>query len=221
MSPEAAIAAGAVALAALAGAWSVTGLAPALPGRGRTERLVRALGYLALGLVTERLGPFIGIDGPAATLCAAALVLALAAAEADFRAMVLPDLTSVGIGLAGLTFAFLPSDPGLLYRFTGAALGAGLLAGAAWWSKRRSGVDGVGLGDMKLAGALGLLLGPELLPMAIAVAAIGTLAVVGLIRLAPAGRLPQVEGRDAVPFGAPLALSGAAALIGGAALGVP
>lgn len=218
MSPEAAIAAGALALAALAAAWSVTGLAPAFPGRLRAERLARALGYLALGLAAERLLP---LEGAAATLAAAALVLALAAAETDLRAMVLPDLASAGIGLAGLAFALLPGDPGLIYRLAGGALGAGLLAGAAWWSKRRSGVDGVGLGDIKLAGALGLLLGPELLPMAVAVAALGTLAVVGLIRLAPAGRLPQVDGRDAAPFGAPLALAGVAALIGGAAFGVP
>jgi prepilin signal peptidase PulO-like enzyme (type II secretory pathway) len=218
MSPEAAIAAGAVALAALAGAWSVTGLAPALPTRPGVERLARALGYLALGLLLERLLPFAEAS---ATLAASATVLVIAAAETDLRAMVLPDLTSAGLAAVGLAFAALPGDPGLLYRLVGCALGAGMLAGAAWWSKRRSGVDGVGLGDIKLAAALGLLLGPELLPIAVAVAALGSLAVVGLIRLAPAGRLPQVEGRDALPFGAPLALSGAAALIGGAALGVP
>lgn len=218
MSPEAAIAAGAVALAALAGAWSVTGLAPAMPTRPGVERLARALGYLALGLLLERLLPFAEAS---ATLAASATVLVIAAAETDLRAMVLPDLTSAGLAAVGLACVFLPGDPGLLYRLVGCALGAGMLAGAAWWSKRRSGVDGVGLGDIKLAAALGLLLGPELLPIAVAVAALGSLAVVGLIRLAPAGRLPQVEGRDALPFGAPLALSGAAALIGGAALGVP
>ncbi len=218
MSPEAAIAAGAVALAALAGAWSVTGLAPAFPGRAAMERIVRAFAYLALGLALERVLPFADAS---ATLAAAATILVIAAAETDLRAMVLPDLTSAGLAAVGLAFAALPGDPGLLYRLVGGALGAGMLAGAAWWSKRRSGVDGVGLGDIKLAAALGLLLGPELLPIAVAVAALGALAVVGLIRLAPAGRLPQVEGRDAVPFGAPLALSGAAALIGGAALGVP
>jgi leader peptidase (prepilin peptidase) / N-methyltransferase len=218
MTLEAAIAAGAVALAALAGAWSVTGLAPAVAGRPRIERLARALFYLPLGLGLERVLP---MDGAGATLAAAAVILALAAAETDLRAMVLPDLTSIGLAAVGLAFAFLPGDPGQLYRLVGGALGAGMLAGAAWWQRRRSGVDGVGLGDVKLAGALGLLLGPEVLPIAVAVAALGTLAVVGLLRLAPAGRLPQVEGRDAVPFGAPLALAGVAALIGGRAFGVP
>ena len=89
------------------------------------------------------------------------------------------------------------------------ALAGAACGGGAFWLVRRlyrwrTGRDGMGMGDVLLAGVLGLGLGPERLPMTVLLAALSALALAGLRawrRSRPLHRLGRV------PFGASLALA--------------
>ena len=85
----------------------------------------------------------------------------------------------------------------------GAGLCAGLLAVVAWaWKKARGG-DGLGQGDIKLAGAFGLILGVQGgLWLIIGGASSGALWAVAMMRLKPDAQPPLI------PFGMFLSLCG-------------
>jgi leader peptidase (prepilin peptidase)/N-methyltransferase len=83
------------------------------------------------------------------------------------------------------------------------------LAGVAWAFHRRTDVEGMGFGDVKLAAAVGALLGPLTGLYAIAASAI----VASLIGLAWR-RLRKGEGPMLIPYGAALALAAGMFLIG-------
>ena len=82
----------------------------------------------------------------------------------------------------------------------------------AFWALRvvyrwRTGRDGMGMGDVLLAGVLGLALGPDRLPLAVLLGALTALVLAGL----RAGRRRRPLTRlGRVPFGASLAMAGAA-----------
>ncbi|WP_143280217.1 prepilin peptidase [Bordetella bronchiseptica] len=91
----------------------------------------------------------------------------------------------------------------------GAAAGYALLAGVAWAFRRRTGRDGLGLGDAKLLAALGAWLGWQALP--------ALLLAAGLWGVA-AGLLARWRRRAALqPLGPGLAF-GAALIVAGAGL---
>jgi len=130
---------------------------------------------------------------------AAALVpVLLAIAIIDARHFLIPDeLNAVGFGL-GLAVA------GLVAGLDG-MLAAGLRAGLAALAflalrlgfRALRGRDGLGLGDVKLAAVAGAWLDPLALALAIELAAVSALAVVGVRRLA--GRRLRRGAR--LPFG--------------------
>ena len=91
----------------------------------------------------------------ALSLTAGACV-AIAIYDASF--LIIPNVFSVAIAIAALLFWWAGL---ILPSVTGAGLCAGLLALVAWaWKKSRGG-DGLGQGDIKLAGVLGLILGVQ------------------------------------------------------------
>jgi leader peptidase (prepilin peptidase)/N-methyltransferase len=140
---------------------------------------------------------------------------------ADLEARILPDeftLGGIGIGLAfslllpvepGLAAAFLPTAPPRLIWLGESALGAGLAAGALWlvgWLYEKvRGRPGLGLGDVKMVGAIGAFLG---LRQAMLVLLAGSLmgSVIGLGYILLAGK---DASRYELPYGSFL---GAAAL---------
>lgn len=138
----------------------------------------------------------------------------LGLALADLRRFRLPDALVLAAAVLGLGLAIAGDGSGrppVAQRLSDAVLGAAA-GGAAFWAIRagyrwRSGRDGMGLGDVKLAAALGLALGVERLPMVVLVAALGAMAM-ALGRARRKGRPLNRLGR--VPFGAALALSAAA-----------
>lgn len=137
------------------------------------------------------------------SLLAGAAVCALALARIDVRWLVIPDLYVVALAVPAL---FGPLSLGPLVAAAGAVVAGGLVWGVRWAFKRRTGVEGLGFGDVKLAAALGALLGPELALYAICAASVFGV-VLGLATRRASAAEPQL-----IPLGAPLALVGVALL---------
>ncbi len=125
----------------------------------------------------------------------------------DLGRFIIPDSASAAIAGLGLLSAAgvgrVEETDGRIAALTAAAQG-GAVAFALFWLtarlyRRASGRDGLGFGDVKLAGACGIWLGYADQAMALEVAAVAALAVVVLARRG------RAERDLAVPFGAFLA----------------
>ena len=127
---------------------------------------------------------------PALFIGIAALAGATLAAYVDFRERRIPNALNAALGLAGVV---LPPLAGLPGRLAAAVLCGGVLVGARLAGQRYLGEPGVGWGDVKLAAALGLLLGwPALWALYLGVVVAAAWGVAGRFtgRLAPRSRLP-------------------------------
>jgi leader peptidase (prepilin peptidase)/N-methyltransferase len=147
---------------------------------------------------------------PRALAAAVLATLLLALAAIDVEHFLLPDrLTWTGLALGLAAQAALPT--GALARgVQGALLGAGILlvlAGA--WELWR-GVEGMGLGDVKMLAMIGAFLGPGGVLVTLVVATV-TGSVAGLVQVARSGGDLQAQ----LPFGLFLALGGGVALFAG------
>jgi leader peptidase (prepilin peptidase)/N-methyltransferase len=163
-----------------------------------------SLGLAAIGLAVAVLGP--GETWGARALLAVALMALAAIVYADLRLLIIPDVYSATLALVGLIG---PLSPGLLPALLGAPVCGGLLGVVAWAFRRRTEIGGMGLGDVKLAAAVGALLGPELGLWAIAVSAIVG-ALIGLVWK----RMRRSEGPLMIPYGAALALAAGVLVVG-------
>ena len=163
----------------------------------RDERMLMAAGLLAglLVLVVAEAAPS-GPGGPdwrtAAALAICGVMLA-GVMLTDVRAMVVADLHVVAL-LVLAVVGPLASSPERLAA--GVVVGGGLLWAVRWLFQRARGVEGLGLGDVKLMAAMGALVGPEAVLWII----VGG-ALIGLAWALTPGR-GRREGRIAVPFGA-------------------
>ncbi len=144
-----------------------------------------------------------------AFLCSACL--ALLAIDAEFA--ILPDrITLTGIA-AGLALSFFSRLRTPLESLAAAALGAGGLWLVAFLYEKWKGVQGMGLGDVKMLGMIGALTGIRGVVVAVLLASVAG-SVVGLALVAARrGSL-----KTALPFGVFLALGGVAALFWAPAL---
>lgn len=133
-----------------------------------------------------------------------ATLLAIACIDWDHR--IIPDELSIGVTLLGLVFAATVMPQGLLRALLGAAAGAGFLWAVAALYKKTRGVEGMGFGDVKMAGMIGAFLGPVQVLLAIFVASfLGSLW--GMVLLARGG-----GRRTMVAFGTFLAAGAALCL---------
>jgi leader peptidase (prepilin peptidase)/N-methyltransferase len=126
----------------------------------------------------------------------------------DLEHRIIPNkilLVGSAIGLACLAI----SDPGALPVHLAAAAGAG----AFFFLVALAYPGGMGLGDVKLAAAMGVFLGVEVVPAILIALAAG--ATVGLVMIAREGSAAR---KRAIPFGPFLAVGGVAALLFGHAL---
>lgn len=136
------------------------------------------------------------------------LLLALAAIDLDH--FLLPDkLTLPGIAL-GLVAQWLLPSGSLVAGLRGALVGAGLLLAIAGAWELLRGVEGMGLGDVKMLAMVGAFLGAGGVLLTLV---LGTLAgsVVGLALVARRGTDLQAQ----LPFGVFLAAGGLVALFAG------
>ena len=147
----------------------------------RTELAAAGIGATAL------------LAAPNAAGAAAALFgwLLLPLVLLDWRHFWLPDRLVLLLAAAGLALGGLLADP-LEQRLVGGASGFGLLWLLAWSYRRLRGREGLGAGDPKLFGAIGLWLGWQLLPpLLLGASALGlAAALITRRRIAPDQRLP-------------------------------
>ena len=122
----------------------------------------------------------------------------------DARTMILPDVLTLPLLIAGLAATWLTDPEALTNHLIAAVCGYLSLAAVAWSYRRLRGRDGLGLGDANLLAALGAWLGLGLLPLTLFIAAcLGLLATGGAVL---AGK--RMTGGTAIPFGPFLAMAG-------------
>jgi leader peptidase (prepilin peptidase)/N-methyltransferase len=161
---------------------------------------------VAAGLIAVALSLLL-LPLPASGFAAALAALAVAIAVIDIDHLLIPDIANVAVFVLGLILAAVEDrGGGLLPTLADALLRSaatgGLLYGLRFIYGRRTGVEGLGLGDVKLAAAAGPWLLWPTLPFAIAVAAVAALAATGARALLARERL---QWRQELPFGAFLA----------------
>lgn len=182
-------------------------LLSALASRGRCRHCNTAIDPIHWRI--ELAGLLIGLsaglltDEPAALALAVFGWLLLALAALDITDFWLPDRLTILLALAGLASGMLGIVPALEDRLIGAAVGFGGLwaVGAAYKAYR--GREGLGGGDPKLLGAIGLWIGWQLLPVVLVLAGMAGLGVVLFWMLT--GRGARLD--DRLPFGALLAIA--------------
>lgn len=129
--------------------------------------------------------------------------LLLALAALDITEFWLPDRLTITLALAGVASGLLGIPPSMADRLIGGLAGfAGLWAVGAGYKAYR-GREGLGGGDPKLLGAIGLWIGWRLLPITLVLAALAGLGMV-MFWLAT-GRGARAD--DRLPFGALLAIA--------------
>jgi leader peptidase (prepilin peptidase)/N-methyltransferase len=121
----------------------------------------------------------------------------------DYRQFIIPDalsLPAAPLGLAAALFAFpAPAQEVLLDQVLAAFVAGGSLYAVRALYFRARGVEGLGLGDVKLATAAGAWVGLEALPMTCLLATVAALTVV-LVRSAFV-RSAATRLTTAIPFG--------------------
>ncbi len=155
------------------------------------------IGALGLSVVALSFAVAPGWSGAAG---AALGLIMLAIAAIDRRRQIIPDPLN-GLAFAGgLAAAFLRTPP--LESALDALIRAGVMAGLFFAFReayrRIRGVEGMGLGDVKLAGVAGAWLDWALLPLVVEIAALGALGIVLVSQL----RGRPVDAMTRLPFGA-------------------
>lgn len=151
---------------------------------GRSHVVVELLG-LAIGIVAGAVAP--GIEGVAGAVLGW-LLLALGAI--DFAALWLPNRMVAALALAGLASGAIGLPPSWTERLIGGAAGFGVLWLVAALYRRVRGRMGLGGGDPKLFGAIGLWLGWRALPGVLLAACVIGLAWAVATRMRGDSRLP-------------------------------
>ena len=166
--------------------------------------IVAVAGGLVAIVVSYPFLPF-----PATIASAALLAIMAAIAVEDLRRFIVPDILVVLAALAGLAWIIYWVRS---FGITGwqPILRAGLdgvLCGGALWAVREvfyrlRGIDGLGLGDVKLAVAGGIWLGWELFAVAL-LAASGAALVAVIVHMARKGQWPSDKHIPLATFLAP------------------
>jgi leader peptidase (prepilin peptidase)/N-methyltransferase len=129
-----------------------------------------------------------------AVLC----VLCAAVAWIDIRDGVIPDWLNLTIAALGLVKIISTGDSSAAI----AAFGEGIVIGAVFWLLRRlyfivRGIQGLGLGDVKLLAAAGIWVGLAGIPLVLLIATITALVCAGVMQLS--GR--ALTARTSLSFG--------------------
>ncbi len=126
----------------------------------------------------------------------------------DMRLFRLPNLLVGMSAILGGAYAILTPNSDIATQIWGAAIGAGSFAALRWGYQRVRHRQGLGMGDVKLMGAIGLTLGPWVLPHVLLGASVSALAW-ALVT----GRTARGNRQRPLPFGAFLCLAAGAGFI--------
>lgn len=175
-------------------------------GRCTTCGAPIARAHLATELVAAAIGASAGLAAPGLEGAIGAgfgwLLLALAAL--DWAALWLPDRLTAALALGGVgEGVFTAFGPTLADRLIGGAAGFGTLWLVAALYRRTRGRHGMGGGDPKMLGAIGLWLGWTALPMLVLIACLVGLCAVAAMALS--GR--RLDRASPLPFGVMLAVA--------------
>jgi len=129
----------------------------------------------------------------------------LALAAIDFRTYLLPDALNAGVFLLGALMLAWTRPPDWPLNLAGTALGFGLLWLVETVYRHLRGRDGLGRGDAKLLGAVGLWVGAAGIPPVLLIASLTGIAAALTISLRSAQSL---SGQSAIAFGPWIALGG-------------
>ncbi len=129
-------------------------------------------------------------------------LLMIAIAAVDARRFIIPDELTIAALALGLVHAALLDTDAIMPSLATAALRGAVLALAFWGLRiaygRLRGREGIGLGDVKLAGVAGVWLDWATMPVAVEIAALAALAVYAVKRFR-GGR--SVRRTIRLPFG--------------------
>lgn len=185
--------------------WELVPLLSALASRGRCRECGARIDqrHVLIEAACGLVGAVAGWVAPGVVGVGGAVFgwLLVALAALDVAELWLPDALTAPLALAGVATALLGTEPPLIDRLIGGAAGYGVLALVALGYRRWRGRAGLGAGDPKLMGAIGLWLGWRMLPFVLLLASAAGLAAVLAARLS--GR--EVARDTPVPFGALLA----------------
>jgi leader peptidase (prepilin peptidase)/N-methyltransferase len=187
-------------------AWELVPLVSAIVSRGRCRSCQAAidprhwqieLGCAALGAISG-----MAVPGPVGATGALFGWLLLALAALDVAEFWLPDALTGTLAVAGLA-ASVVAPPDWSDRVIGGVVGFGSLRLIAFGYRHLRGREGLGGGDPKLFGAIGLWLGWAMLPFVLLIACMAGLGAVLTARF----RGQSVAATDEVPFGALMAIA--------------
>ncbi|WP_182482275.1 prepilin peptidase [Henriciella barbarensis] len=173
----------------------------------KAQRVTRALPLLIHGLLALGVAISAWFYAPAGmlllTLAMGAVLLALA--SIDWRTFILPDPLNALLALLGIFMIWQHARADWLDHVIGGAAAYLALLCLELFYRHVRGIDALGRGDAKLAGALGLWLGWQIVPLLFLLAAGSGLIAV----LIYSGLFRRTIGADTpIPFGPWMALSG-------------
>ena len=168
--------------------------------RGAATGLIGAAGVLAIGASLWAATGLAGFAGAALAL------IALSIAVIDWRLLIVPDeLTALALalGLADLSYRNWNAMPApALEALIRCAAMAGVFLAFRLGYRRLRGREGMGLGDVKLAGVAGAWLDWASLPISVEIAALSAL---GFVVARQAVSRQKIDPLAKLPFGAFLA----------------
>ena len=174
-----------------------------LPLTRRNVGIIGAVGAVAIAAAVVSLAVAPGLAG----MLGAALALdVIAIAAIDARRFIIPDeltLAALVLGIANAGLETWPEGWSAVFPSIGAALLRGAVLAGCFFALRAlyarlRGREGIGLGDVKLAGACGVWLAWSTIPVAIEIAALAALTVY-VVRQLAGDRVMSATAR--MPFG--------------------
>jgi len=173
-------------------------------GSPAVHRALRSEIGFAVGIVAAVGVTFFLVGYPRSVAGAGLAVITLMIARADWRERIIPNRASLAAAALALVLALMADEPGaaLVAALTRGASLFLLFFGFRYAYRLWRGREGLGLGDVKLAGVLGLWLDWPYISFAIELACLAAIAFVLMSKLVSR---QAIDGLTKLPFGAFLA----------------